>query len=116
MCYKGTSEIEIIHLEFPKFEVVEWKGDELKNMKNLKTLIIKNGIFSRGPEHLPNSLRVLKWPQYPSQDIPSDFCPKELSLCTLPASGLTSFQLVGSFKASVIISFPSFNLHIDTLL
>ncbi|KAI5445019.1 hypothetical protein KIW84_013335, partial [Lathyrus oleraceus] len=65
----GTSQIEIIYLKFPLFEEevdneeeVEWKGDELKKMKNLKTLIIKNGRFSRAPEQLPNSLRVLEWP------------------------------------------------------
>lgn len=49
-------------MDFPLFgeEVVEWEGDELKKMKSLKTLIIKNGRFSKGPKYLPNSLRVLE--------------------------------------------------------
>lgn len=95
-------------MDFPIFEeVIEWKGDELKKMKNLKTLIIKNARFSKGPKYLPNSLRVLEWPGYPSQDIPSDFCARELSICKLPASDLTSFELHGSLKARVIISFLS---------
>ncbi|XP_050917185.1 TMV resistance protein N isoform X4 [Lathyrus oleraceus] len=101
----GTSQIEIIYLKFPLFEEevdneeeVEWKGDELKKMKNLKTLIIKNGRFSRAPEQLPNSLRVLEWPGYPSKYMPCDFCPKKLSICKLSENGFTSFELSGSLK------------------
>ncbi|AES76344.2 functional resistance protein, putative [Medicago truncatula] len=101
----GTSQIEIIYLKFPLFEEeeemeeeVEWKGDELKKMKNLKTLIIENGRFSRAPEQLPNSLRVLEWPGYPSQYLPHDFCPKKLSICKLPGNGFTSFELSSSLK------------------
>jgi hypothetical protein len=93
-----------MYLDFPLYEeVVEWKGDEFKKMENLKTLIIKNGFFSKIPEHLPNSLRVLDWPRYPSQRIPSDFCPRKLSICKLPESCLTLFELHGSLKACVVI-------------
>jgi hypothetical protein len=93
-----------MYLDFPlRKEVVEWKGDEFKKMENLKTLIIKNGFFSKSPEHLPNSLRVLEWPRYPSQHIPSDFCPRKLSICRLPASCLTIFELHGSLKVCVVI-------------
>ena len=42
-------------------EEVEWDGDAFKEMKNLKTLIIKSDCFSKGPKHLPNTLRVLEW-------------------------------------------------------
>ena len=50
-------------MNFPLFKEreVEWDGDAFKRMKNLKTLIIKNGLFSKGPKHLPNTLRVLEW-------------------------------------------------------
>ncbi|MCH83214.1 disease resistance protein, partial [Trifolium medium] len=98
----GTSQIEIIYWDIPLYEeVVEWKGDEFKKMENLKTLIIKNSLFSKGPDHLPNSLRVLDWPGYPSQHIPSDFCPRKLSICKLPASYLTIFEFHSSLKADV---------------
>jgi hypothetical protein len=101
--FKGSSQIEIIYLEFPSSEeeVVDWKGDELKKMQNLKTLIVKNGSFSNGPKYLPNSLRVLEWPKYPSRIIPSDFCPKKLSICKLQESDFTSFELRGTMKACV---------------
>ncbi|AES76312.1 functional resistance protein KR1, putative [Medicago truncatula] len=100
---KGSSEIEIIYLEFPSSEeeVIDWKGDELKKMQNLKTLIVKNGTFSKGPNYLPNSLRVLEWPKYPSRIIPSDFCPKKLSICKLKESDLSSFELRGTVKGFV---------------
>jgi hypothetical protein len=92
-----------MYLDIPSYEVVNWRGDEFKKMENLKTLISKNSLFSNGPEHLPNSLRVLEWPRYPSQHIPSDFCPRKLTLCKLPESNLTLFELHSSLKASVMI-------------
>ncbi|QHO13863.1 hypothetical protein HN51_071273 [Arachis hypogaea] len=97
---QGTSAIEIIHLEFPLFRKeggedpskkeknddveVKWDGTAFKEMKNLKTLIIKNGRFSRGPKYLPNSLRVLEWRRYPSRYFPSNFNPEKLSILKLP--------------------------------
>ncbi|XP_045817185.1 disease resistance protein Roq1-like [Trifolium pratense] len=98
----GTSRIEIICMDDLSLDVrdvrVAWKGDAFKKTKNLKTLIIKSGIFSKGPKHLPNSLRFLEWHRYPSQDIPSDFCPKKLSVCKLPRSLLKSFESPSSLK------------------
>jgi len=109
--FKGSNEIEIIYLEFPLCEevVVDWKGDELKKMQNLKTLIVKNGSFSKGPKCLPNSLRVLEWHKYPSRIIPSDFCPKKLFICKLQQNDFTSFELRGTMKVcvNVMISFLS---------
>lgn len=94
-------------MDFPLFgeEVVEWEGDELKKMKSLKTLIIKNGRFSKGPKYLPNSLRVLEWHRYPFPNIPSDFWPKKLSICKLPENCLTSFEIPGSLNTLVMIYF-----------
>ena len=49
--------------------VIEWNGKAFKKMRNLKTLIIKNGHFSKGPEYLPHSLRFWKWKGYPSASL-----------------------------------------------
>lgn len=101
---QGTSEIEIIHLDFAlldKEEMVEWNRKAFKKMKNLKTLIIKNGNFSEGPEYLPNSLRVLEWLKYPSHGLPPDFRSKKLSLCKLPSSCFGSLELAEFSKASM---------------
>ncbi|MED6216003.1 hypothetical protein PIB30_003650 [Stylosanthes scabra] len=117
---QGTSAIEIIYLEFPLFEregdedslikegnkdvEVKWDGKALKDMKNLKTLIVKNGCFSESPKHLPNSLRVLEWRRYPSKYFPLDFQPKELSIFKLPDILFMSPKLDSLSKASVVNS------------
>ncbi|KAK2421697.1 TMV resistance protein N [Trifolium repens] len=98
----GTSQTEIIHLDFPLLEeIVKWKGDEFKKMKNLKTLIVKTSFFSKPHVHLPNSLRKLEW--HSLQDIPSDFPPKNLSICKLPNSGFLSFKLANSLKERMFL-------------
>ncbi|XP_020211972.1 TMV resistance protein N isoform X1 [Cajanus cajan] len=97
----GTGKIEIICLDFSlldKEEIVEWNRKAFKKMKNLKTLIIKNGHFSKGPKHLPNSLRVLEWLKYPSKGLPTDFCSKKLSICKLPKSCFGSLELADLSK------------------
>ncbi|XP_020236375.1 TMV resistance protein N isoform X1 [Cajanus cajan] len=83
---KGTETIEVIMLHLPKSKDVRWNGSELKKMTNLKILTIENAYFSRGPEHLPNSLRVLKWWGYPSQSLPPEFDPKRLVMVDLSMS------------------------------
>jgi hypothetical protein len=101
-------------LNFPlSKEIVEWTGDELKKMENLKTLVVKTNSlqdihsdFLKPEVHFPNSLRVLEWPSL--QDIPSDFRPKNFSICKLPNSGLTSFNLIISLNRMVMISPLSF--------
>ncbi|XP_022640259.1 TMV resistance protein N isoform X2 [Vigna radiata var. radiata] len=96
----GTSEIKIICLDFPLFEnkMVEWNGMAFQKMQNLKTLIIRNGIFSDDPKCFPNSLRVLEWWRYPSHCLPSNFQPKQLAICKLPHSLFMSFEMDGLSK------------------
>jgi len=108
---KGTSSIQILILDFPEFEeVVEWDGMAFKEMKNLKTLIIRVGSFSKGPEHLPNSLRVLEWSGYPSPSLPPNFYPKKLVILELRQSCLMSLNLLILKKVSAINSFPLSNI------
>jgi hypothetical protein len=47
--------------------VIHWNGNAFEKMKNLKTLIIEHGRFSKCPEYLPSTLRVLKWNGYRSK-------------------------------------------------
>ncbi|KAL2576966.1 hypothetical protein AAZX31_16G114700 [Glycine max] len=109
---KGTSQIEIICLDFPSFdkeEIVELNTKAFKKKKNLKTVIIKNGKFSKGPKYLPNNLRVLEWWRYPSHCLPSDFHPKKLSICKLPYSCISSFDLDGLWKMFVNLRILNFD-------
>ncbi|KAK7386980.1 hypothetical protein VNO78_27402 [Psophocarpus tetragonolobus] len=88
---KGTNKIEVIMLHLPKNKEVRWNGSELKKMTSLKLLSIENALFSKGPEQLPNSLRVLKWLGYPSQSLPPEFDPRRLVMLDLSMS----FNILG---------------------
>ncbi|XP_068503059.1 TMV resistance protein N-like isoform X6 [Phaseolus vulgaris] len=110
----GTSEIEIICLDFPLFEedeevFVEWDGEAFKKMENLKTLIIRNSHFSKGPTYLPNSLRVLEWWTYPLHDLPTDFHPNKLAICKLPRSCFTSLELATISKKFMNLTVLNFD-------
>ncbi|KAG4935764.1 hypothetical protein JHK85_050683 [Glycine max] len=83
LCKSGTDTIEVIMLHLPKNKEVRWNGSELKKMTNLKLLSIENAHFSRGPEHLPSSLRVPKWWGYPSPSLPPEFDPRRLDMLDL---------------------------------
>lgn len=96
--WKGTAAIEVVVLDLSKDKEEQWSGKAFKHMKNLRILIIRNAHFSRGPQNLPNSLRVLHWSGYPSPSLPSNFNPKNLVILSLPESCLKSFK---SLKASI---------------
>ncbi|MED6133278.1 hypothetical protein PIB30_026862 [Stylosanthes scabra] len=94
----GTNEIELIFLEAPMSKVIDWDGEAFRKMGNLKSLIIKSGNFFNGPNHLPNSLRVLEWHGYPSHSLPPDFHPKKLSILMLPNNCFTPLPIVKLLK------------------
>ncbi|KAH1203009.1 TMV resistance protein N [Glycine max] len=92
----------IINLYCFKYRgVVEWDGMAFEKMNNLKRLIIESGSFTTGPKHLPNSLRVLEWWDYPSPSLPIDFHPKKLVKLELLGSCLMSLDLFMSKKMFV---------------
>jgi len=96
---------------------VEWDEMAFKKMKNLKTLIIRGGHFSKGPKHLPNSLRVVEWWRYPSEYLPYDFHPKKLAIIKLPRSCLTSLKLTDLSKViSLILVALACKLTINSFL
>ncbi|BAU01962.1 hypothetical protein VIGAN_11135100, partial [Vigna angularis var. angularis] len=65
--------------------------------------------FSIGPEHLPNSLRVLDWTCYPSPSLPSDFNPKRFEILLMPESCLQMFK---PQKASLSIKDFALNMSL----
>ncbi|KAK2429051.1 TMV resistance protein N [Trifolium repens] len=96
---KGSDKTEIIILNLLKDKEVQWDGNALKNMENLKILVIEKAHFSRGPNHLPKSLRVLKWYDYPESSLPAHYNPKKLVILDL-SKGLFTFgnQMIMKFK------------------
>ncbi|KAH1206309.1 TMV resistance protein N [Glycine max] len=110
----GSREIEIICQDLclsEKEAAIEWEGDAFKKMKHLKILIIRNLQFSKGPNCFPEGLRLLEWHGYPSNCLPSNFPPKELVICKLPQSCITSFGFHGSMKASLRKVLESKEIH-----
>ncbi|XP_027186245.1 TMV resistance protein N-like isoform X2 [Cicer arietinum] len=113
---KGTSEIHILILDFPKDEAhlkgpkgeeINWDGEAFNKMNNLRTLIIRNGSFSKGPIHLPNRLRVLKWQGYPLPSLPCYFHPKKLSILELLDSCLKPCEPMQAFSHLRILDFSN---------
>src|ERR1044072_7518660 len=69
-------------------KVDRWTHAAFQKMKNLRILIVRNTIFSTGPSHLPNSLRLLDWKGYPSNYFPPNFYPRRIVDFKLPHSSL----------------------------
>ncbi|KAK7380571.1 hypothetical protein VNO78_33085 [Psophocarpus tetragonolobus] len=101
----GTDKVEFMKLEGYNNMQVQWDGKAFKEMKNLRILIIENTIFSTGPMHLPNSLRVLDWRCYPSPSLPSDFNPKRVVILLMPESFLQVFQPHEMWESLSVLNF-----------
>ncbi|AES76181.2 putative TIR domain, winged helix-turn-helix DNA-binding domain-containing protein [Medicago truncatula] len=67
----GSSKIEMIILKYrPSTEpVIDMNEKAFKKMTNLKTLIVEDDNFSKGPKYLPSSLRVLEWSGFTSESL-----------------------------------------------
>ncbi|XP_016650503.1 PREDICTED: TMV resistance protein N [Prunus mume] len=61
-----------------KLEKAYWNCEAFSKMLNLKFLEFDNVMISSSPKFLPNSLRSIKWSQYPSEFLPSGFQPNFL--------------------------------------
>ncbi|XP_059627253.1 uncharacterized protein LOC132270059 [Cornus florida] len=80
----GTEKVEAIGLELPKPEVLDLNSEAFTKMKKLRVFKVHNVVFSKGPAHLPNELRLLDWHAYPSGFLPASFQAEnlvELSMC-----------------------------------
>ena len=84
---------------------VNWEGEAFKNMTKLRTLVIHRVSFSESPKHLPNSLRVLYFWESPSDHLPVDFFPRQLTICKLNYTFNCSREVFFK-KASVMNLYP----------
>ena len=91
-----------------KYKVKEtcWSPEAISKMDNLKFLRIY-GIF-HDPQHLPKSLRVLCWTDYPSNSLPPAFQPDELVMLYLPWSKIEQLCI----KVILLLSILT-NLHLN---
>ncbi|KAI9127262.1 hypothetical protein K1719_001821 [Acacia pycnantha] len=74
----GTNKVEAIILDMHESIEVQWSGEELMKMKNLKMLVIRDACFSESPKYLPNSLRWLEWKGYSFKFLPHQVRPTQL--------------------------------------
>ena len=81
-------------------KVACWSPEAISQMHKLKFLEI-NGVFN-DLQHLPNSLRVLHWWDYPSNSLPSTFQLDELVMLCLP-EGIIEQLWIGA-KVIVLLS------------
>lgn len=66
--------------------MINLNSDAFVNMKRLRLFVNHNAQFSGGPNYLSNELRVLDWPHYPAQSLPSNFHGKKLIVLKLDGS------------------------------
>ncbi|KAI9127165.1 hypothetical protein K1719_001724 [Acacia pycnantha] len=88
----GTNKVEAMILDLLECIEVQWSGEELMKMKNLKLLVIRNTCFSESPKDLPNSLRWLEWKGYPFKSLPHQVRPTQLAYLDLSYSSCEFLQ------------------------
>ena len=70
----------------PEGAKLQLEAKSLEKMKKLKFLIVANVDICGEIEYLPNELRLLDWPEFPSSSLPSNFCPQKLIALNMPQS------------------------------
>ncbi|KAG6628114.1 hypothetical protein CIPAW_15G178500 [Carya illinoinensis] len=83
----GTDNVEGIVVDFPKGDdIIRLSPKAFKKMKRLRLFRCRNAHFSEELNFLPNSIRVLDWPNCPLQSMPSKFRGDKLSILLMPGS------------------------------
>ena len=72
----------------PESSKIQLESKCLEKMENLKFLMASNVDTCGDLKYLPNKLRVLDWPGFPSSSLPSNFCPPKLVVLNMPKSQL----------------------------
>ncbi|KAL6270235.1 hypothetical protein ACE6H2_027146 [Prunus campanulata] len=101
----GTDKIKGIMVKLPaglESDEVCLNAESFSKMKNLRLFINHNARLSGKVDYLPNELRLLSWPEYPSQSLPANFNPKTLVGLTLPRSCILRLDL--KFKSLKFIN------------
>jgi hypothetical protein len=79
-------------IELPKPDLIHLSPKAFKKMKKLKIFINRNARFSEESNFLFTELRLLDWPNYPRESLPSNVCAKNLVVLTMPRSQLKELK------------------------
>jgi hypothetical protein len=74
--------------------IIQLSPKSFKKMKRLRLFISRNAHFSEEPKFLPNELRLLDWPEYSGESLPSNFCGQNLSVLRMPYSRIKELKRV----------------------
>ncbi|KAK9942286.1 hypothetical protein M0R45_007961 [Rubus argutus] len=86
----GTDKIEGIIVKMPTADEICLNSKCFKRMKNLKIFINVNARFYGKVDYYPEQLRILEWPEFPLQSLPSNFNMNELIQLNMPRSRFSS--------------------------
>ncbi|XP_061991612.1 disease resistance protein RPV1-like [Rosa rugosa] len=90
----GTTNVIGIKVQLPEdSDVIYLSGTTFSNMPNLRLFIYRSGRYAGVVDNLPNSLRVLDWPDCDLQFLPSNSIPRELGLINMPRSCITGLEV-----------------------
>ncbi|KAL6224294.1 hypothetical protein ACLB2K_003149 [Fragaria x ananassa] len=104
----GTNNVRGIKVELPQdSDVLCLCATSFSSMKNLKLIIGRAGRYSGVVDGLPNSLRVIDWPDCPLQVLPSHTLPRELSVIHMPRSRI---KVLGDVYYKRLMNLTSINL------
>ncbi|XP_059450980.1 TMV resistance protein N-like [Corylus avellana] len=107
----GTNKVEGILINLPEEEVIRLSPKVFKKMKRLRIFINNNARIFEKPTFLSNELRVLYWPKYPGEFLPSTFCGKNIVILSMPHSHLNELEgvqkLVGAMGGvAFVVALP----------
>ncbi|XP_059455222.1 disease resistance protein Roq1-like [Corylus avellana] len=103
----GTNKIRGILVDLPKGEdMVDLSSKAFEKMRSLRLLMVTpNARFSTGLNFLPNTLRVLDWPNCPLESLPSNFRGMNLNVLRMPRSPLKELKEIKNFQSMKIMDF-----------
>lgn len=102
MVYQATNNVEGILIDLPERDTIHLNPEAFMKMKSLRLFINRNADLTGGPNYLSNELRLLEWPDYPLQSLPSNFHGKKLSVLKMRNSFFK--QLGDIFKVHLLFS------------
>ncbi|XP_042960603.1 disease resistance protein Roq1-like isoform X2 [Carya illinoinensis] len=100
--------VEGIVIDFPEGDdIIRLSPKAFENMKRLRFFRCRNAHFSEELNCLPNSIRVLDWPDCPLESMPSKFRGDKLKSLHMPGSRIQEIQL--EFKNLTVMNFRGCN-------
>ncbi|XP_059455252.1 disease resistance protein RPV1-like [Corylus avellana] len=103
----GTNNVEGILIDLPKADLIDLSSKAFMEMKMLRLFICHNARFFEEINFLPNELRLLYWPEYPGESLPSNFGGRKLAILRMPHGHLKGLEGVENFQNLTMMNFTN---------